>query len=40
MPEDLILFCAVALGHADPDDPVSTVRAERAPLDEVAVRGF
>lgn len=41
MPEDLILFCAVALGHADPDDPVNAVRAERAPLDEVAViRGF
>jgi nitroreductase len=41
MPDDLMLWCAVALGHADPDAPVNRVRAERAPLQEFAVlRGF
>ncbi|MDP1737004.1 MAG: nitroreductase [Caulobacter sp.] len=41
MPADLMLFCAVALGLPDEADPVNAIRAERAPLDEVAVlRGF
>lgn len=41
MPDDLMLFCAVALGLADEADPVNAIRADRAPLDEVAVlRGF
>lgn len=41
LPDDLMLFCGVALGHADPDAPINRVRAERAPLAEFAeLRGF
>jgi len=41
MPDELMLFCAVALGVADETDPVNAIRAERAPLEEVAeLRGF
>jgi nitroreductase len=41
LPDDLMLYCAVALGHADPDAPINQTRAERAPLAEfVQFRGF
>lgn len=41
LPDELMLYCAVALGHADPDAPVNRWRAERAPMEEIAVfRGF
>jgi nitroreductase len=36
MPEELMLVCALALGHADPDHPVNRFRAERAPMEEIA----
>lgn len=41
MPDELILFCAVALGEADPDARANSFRAEREPLEAFAVlRGF
>jgi len=41
LPENLQLFCGLALGHADLQHPVSRVRTERAPLQEVAtLRGI
>ncbi len=33
--ESEMVYCGMAVGHADPDHPVNTLRAERAPLDEV-----
>lgn len=35
-PDEEMLFCGVALGHADPDAPVNSLVAERLPLDEFA----
>lgn len=35
-PDDEMLFCAVALGHADPEAPVNSLVSERLPLDEFA----
>ena len=32
-PEELMLFCGVAIGHADPDAPVNTLVTDREPLD-------
>jgi nitroreductase len=32
-PDDELLFCGMAIGHADPDAPVNTLRSERMPLD-------
>lgn len=32
---DHMLFCGMAIGHADVDDPVNSLRTERASLDEV-----
>jgi nitroreductase len=41
IPDELMLFCAMALGHADFDAPVNMLRAERAPLSAFAcLRGF
>ena len=41
LPENLQLFCGLALGHADHQHPVSRVRTERAPLQEFAtLRGI
>jgi nitroreductase len=31
-PEELILFCGVAIGHANPDAPVNTLVSDREPL--------
>ncbi len=33
-PEELLLFCGVAIGHADPDAPINSLVSERQPLDE------
>jgi len=35
-PENLQLFCGLAVGYADAADPVNQFRAERAPLEEFA----
>lgn len=35
-PEEERLFCGVALGHADPDEPVNSLRSERFPLEDFA----
>jgi nitroreductase len=36
LPENMMLFCGLALGYADHQHPVSRVRTERAPLHEFA----
>ena len=35
-PEDEMLFCGVAIGHADADAPINSLVSERMPLDEWA----
>ncbi len=35
-PDEELLFCGMAIGHADPDAPVNELRTERMPLDEWA----
>ena len=35
-PDDEMLFCGVAIGHADAEAPVNSLRSERMPLDEWA----
>ncbi len=35
-PENEMLFCGMAIGHADPDAPVNTLVSDRLPLDEWA----
>ncbi|MGI9614028.1 MAG: nitroreductase [Acidimicrobiales bacterium] len=32
-PDEEMLFCGVAIGHADPDAPVNSLESERMPLD-------
>lgn len=34
IPEDHVLYCGLAIGHADPDAPINTLRTARAPLEE------
>lgn len=34
LPQNMQFYCGMALGHADPDAPVNTLRSHRAPLDE------
>ena len=34
--EDLMLFCGMAIGYQDPDDPVNRFRTERRPLNDWA----
>ncbi|MBI2713670.1 MAG: nitroreductase [Rhizobiales bacterium] len=36
IPSDYMLFCGLALGHADPDVPINQWRAPREPLDAFA----
>jgi nitroreductase len=33
-PDELMLFCGMAIGYRDPDHPANRLRMERAPLDE------
>lgn len=41
MPEELMVFCGIALGYADAAHPVNTLRTRREPLDQmVEFRGF
>lgn len=35
-PEEEMLFCGIAVGHADPDAPVNHLESERMPLDDWA----
>ena len=35
-PENEMLFCGIALGHADWDAPVNSLQSERMPLDDWA----
>jgi nitroreductase len=35
-PENEMLFCGVAIGHANPAAPVNTLRSERMPVEEWA----
>lgn len=35
IPGDHVLFCGIAIGHADPDAPVNGARISRAPLHEM-----
>ena len=35
-PEELQIFCGVAIGHADLDDPITSVESEREPFDVFA----
>lgn len=36
LPDSEVVYCAMALGHADPAAPVNRLRSERAPVDEFA----
>ncbi len=36
VPDDLMLFCAMAIGTMDESHPINTLRTERAPLEEIA----
>ena len=41
MPEQLMLFCGLALGYRDRDAPINTLATSRAPTDEwLRLRGF
>jgi len=41
LPDDVMLFCGIAIGWRDPDAPVNGFERERVPLDEqVLFRGF
>ena len=41
MPPELMLFAGMALGHADMDQPINTLRTDRAPLgDTVSFHGL
>ncbi|MDH5674369.1 MAG: nitroreductase [Myxococcales bacterium] len=41
LPEHEVIYCGMALGHPDWEQPVNQLRSERAPLDEIAdFRGF
>jgi nitroreductase len=35
-PDDEMLFCGMAIGHADPEAPVNSLASERMPLDQWA----
>jgi nitroreductase len=35
-PEEELLFCGMAIGHADDDEPINSLRTERMPVDEWA----
>jgi nitroreductase len=35
-PEDEMLFCGMAIGHADPDHPINSLASERMPIEEWA----
>lgn len=36
IPEELMLFCGMAIGYMESDHPINSLRTQRAPLDEIA----
>ena len=36
VPQDLMLFSGMGIGHLDESQPINTLRTQRAPLDEIA----
>ncbi len=41
MPENEMIYCGMALGHADPTAPMNAFRSQRTPVEEFArFRGF
>jgi len=41
IPPNLMLFCGMGLGYADPQAPINSLRTDRAPLDEfTSFKGF
>jgi hypothetical protein len=36
MPDELMLFCGMGIGHMDETAPINGLRTERAPMDEWA----
>ena len=41
LPPELIIFCGIAMGYADPDAPINTTKTSRADFDDIAeLRGF
>jgi len=41
LPDNEMIYCGMALGYADPNAPVNSLRSDRAPVDEFATfRGF
>ncbi|MGE7963227.1 nitroreductase [Pseudomonas sp. NPDC089918] len=41
LPEELMVFCGIALGYADNEHPINTLRTEREPLSEFTqFKGF
>lgn len=41
LPANELIYCGMAMGHANPNAPVNRLRSERAPLDDIAVfKGF
>ncbi|MCY1560393.1 hypothetical protein D9M68_975230 [compost metagenome] len=41
LPEHELVYCGMALGHADRSAPVNSLRSDRAPVEEFAqLRGF
>ncbi|HVK80248.1 MAG TPA: nitroreductase family protein, partial [Verrucomicrobiae bacterium] len=39
--EQEMIYCAIALGHADMSAPINALRSDRAPVDEIAtLKGF
>jgi nitroreductase len=35
-PEEQRIFCGVAIGHADPEEPINSLTTDRAPLEAFA----
>jgi nitroreductase len=35
-PDNMMVFCGIAIGHKDPDAPVNTLVSERMPLEQWA----
>jgi nitroreductase len=41
LPENEMVYCGMALGYADTNDPVNSLRTERAEIDQFAtLKGF
>ena len=36
IPDDLMVYCGMAVGYADPSAPINSLRTDRAPVDEFA----